>query len=201
MLLLLLKLHSIRRGSRALERRSKLFSTEGGALMRYFVYHRPDTTDVRPYILAEVVRESFDAGQYREWSAAASLAGERCEVLTREELLQRPDGARALLSWERRDDRQFDVDTRRVLETIESEEALANAAGRHLRLVPDAIAVPEVVVADPRMQVLATRRRRLGVESVRLQDEARKLIATVQARRRPRSSPDNPSAAEEAGGS
>jgi hypothetical protein len=168
--------------------------------MRYFVYHRPDTTDVRPHILAEVVRESFDDGRYREFSAAANVAGERCEVLTRYELMQRPDGARALLAWESLDDRQFDTDTRRILETLEREDALANAPGRHLRVVPNETGVQEIVVADPRMQLLAARRRRVSAEAVRLQKEARELIATVQARRRPAPSPKGSAAADNVGG-
>jgi hypothetical protein len=166
--------------------------------VRYFVFHRPDTTDVHPHILAEVVRESFDDGRFREWSAAANIAGDRCEVLTRGELEQRPDGVRALLAWETRDDRQFDRDTRRILETIEREEALASENGPHLRLVPDEAVAGGIVAADPRIELLAARRRIR--DAVRLRKEAQRLIEIAQVRRRAAPSPNGSARAEDTGG-
>jgi hypothetical protein len=167
--------------------------------VRYFVYYKPDTADVRPHIIAEVVRETSDDGRFREWSVAASIAGNHCEILTRDELLQRPEGVRALVAWENLDDRQYDIDTRRHLDTIEREEASAGEPGPYLRLVPDE-AVSAFAATDPHLQWLETRRRRLIVEAVRLRKEARTIITTAQARRHTSPSLNGSTAAEDTGG-
>ena len=152
--------------------------------MRYFILFRPASEGVRPYILAEVVRETSDDGRYREWSAAAGLAGEHCEILTRNELLERSDGARALMAWETLDDRQFDVDTQRIVEQIEIAEREAVMSGRHLRVVPDEIETPpNFDRANRRLQWIAARRRTLMLESVRLRSDAQELIAKSRERR------------------
>lgn len=76
--------------------------------MRCYVLVQPLPPQTGSYILAEVVR---DAGDEKEFTPAASLAGARTAICSRTELTRTDDGRRALELWERRDDSAFDVDS------------------------------------------------------------------------------------------
>jgi hypothetical protein len=101
--------------------------------MRYFVLIEPFDAGIAPHIIAEVVREYSDNGLVRETSVAGILAGDRCQILTEDELLANHAGSLALSAWHELDDGQFDTDTARRNEEIERGDTRAR---RHLRLVP-----------------------------------------------------------------
>lgn len=101
--------------------------------MRYYVLARSQYSGVAPYILGEVVRESFDDGAYRDSSLASAFAGAGCLILTRDELLAEIDGAHTLLRWETGDEAAFDEETQRILAKREREETRVSRS--HLRLV------------------------------------------------------------------
>lgn len=102
--------------------------------MRYFVYLDP-ALPALPYILAEVVREATDDGRFRDSSAASSLAGKRCTIVTREELMVTVAGRTALEDWDTFDDDLFDADSRRMNANLDRGEVTHPI--RHLSLVPD----------------------------------------------------------------
>ena len=103
--------------------------------MRYFVYLEPLSDLARPYILAEVTRDTEDDGRFREWSAAAALAGASARVLLREELMETANGRDALRAWDAHDDHEFDSDSERMANPIQHEGEAIPSVGRHLRLV------------------------------------------------------------------
>jgi hypothetical protein len=76
--------------------------------MRYYVLVEPLPPQSDAYILAEVVR---DAGDDKEFTPAASLAGARAVICSRSEIQRTAQGRRALELWERRDDSVYDLDS------------------------------------------------------------------------------------------
>lgn len=64
--------------------------------MRYFV---TVPTEDGPAIIAELLRESFDDGAFRDSSLAANLAGPTAQILTDDELRARADGEALLQEW------------------------------------------------------------------------------------------------------
>src|SRR5690242_12052474 len=78
--------------------------------MRYFVVSGTDPSTV--HIIAEIVRdlESTDRGD----SLAGQLAGPRLRVLTQEEILKVPGGAKMLDRWRSGDDGRFHLESVRL---------------------------------------------------------------------------------------
>jgi hypothetical protein len=77
-------------------------------LVREYVVCRSDLGGIDPHIIAEVVRD--DTAPDTDATLASALAGDRRLIVTRAELLDHPDGVRALEAWDAKDDSAFDND-------------------------------------------------------------------------------------------
>jgi len=86
--------------------------------MRYFVVSGTDPSTV--HIIAEIVRdlESADRGD----SLAGQLAGPRLRVLTQEEILTIPGGAKVLDRWRTGDDGRFYLESVRLARETDRKE-------------------------------------------------------------------------------
>jgi len=86
--------------------------------MRYFVVSGTEPSTV--HIIAEIVRdfESTDRGD----SLAGQLAGPRLQVLTQEEILKIPGGAKILDRWRTGDDCRFYLESVRLARETDRKE-------------------------------------------------------------------------------
>jgi hypothetical protein len=143
--------------------------------MRYFVLAPGD--GVAAHIVAEVVRESFDDGSFREVSLASALCGEGSRIVKSEELMNDALGRRALAAWVRGNDMEFDHETERILARIRADESERHIA--RLRVVRDP---SEAESAGPARDEIAIRSELLerAARSVR---EARLQVAIARERR------------------
>lgn len=94
--------------------------------MRDYVVCKSDLGGIQPHIIAEVVRDNTEPD--KDATLAAALAGERRLIVTRAELLNHPDGVRALEAWDANDDTAFDNECLTV-------RATSHRPRRGLRLV------------------------------------------------------------------
>jgi hypothetical protein len=79
--------------------------------MRYYVLCRSEVEGILPYIVAEVVHEVLELDDQRATSLAATIAGPRSTVATRQELMSQADTRAALRDWDGQDDAEFDRET------------------------------------------------------------------------------------------
>jgi hypothetical protein len=100
-------------------------------LMRYYVVS-PGGPGIEAHIVAEVVRDRFDQGEFRDSSYASALAGDESAVLLPEEVMSDAVGRQALLRWNTRDDGAFDAETGQILSEVPARGARSKG---HLTLV------------------------------------------------------------------
>jgi hypothetical protein len=132
--------------------------------MRYYVLVRDDPGVIRPHVVAEVVRERYDDGEFRDTSLGANLGVQGAEILTRDEILAGPDGRRILADWEAQDDSSFDEHLDRELER----EAHLTAATEGLATAPQlAFAKDRVRELQRRAADALVSVRRRGMKVVR----------------------------------
>jgi hypothetical protein len=91
--------------------------------MRYFIVWQPRHSDLRPYIVSEVIAESDEDARVR------GFAGDKARVLTQEALLSETWGRRAYADWLAGDDWQFEEDMRRGMADVDAEDEAAGRSG------------------------------------------------------------------------
>jgi len=143
--------------------------------VRYYVLCVSDFPDIPAYVIAEVVRDPLDADD-RETSLAAGLVGERALIVTRHELMETPEGRRALDAWDVGDDSTFNLENRHIRATVDVNENV-----RHLHLVDPAGDVPE---REPEVSFpLDEWRREVLIKAFGLREISRQLQREARRRR------------------
>lgn len=99
--------------------------------MRYYVVS-PDDPGIEVHIVAEVVRDHFDQGQFRATSFAAAIAGDESRILLPEEVMSDPAARQALRRWNLQDDRAFDAEGEQIRSELMSDGGRSKG---HLTLV------------------------------------------------------------------
>lgn len=134
--------------------------------MRYFVVSGTEPSTV--HIIAEIVRdlESTDRGD----SLAGQLAGPRLSVLTQEEILKIPGGAKILDRWRSGDDGRFYLESVRLARETDRKENKPT-----LRLVSSDGPANETKLEEGRLSALLER-------AVDLQAQTLEIMKKVQGR-------------------
>ncbi len=148
--------------------------------MRYYVLCFSQAAEIAPFIVAEVVRDSWDAETAREDSLAGAIAGPRAIIATSDELGADPAGRQALEAWNARDDSEFERETTALSrdEDVEWPE---------LRLVTEHVATDHGPTGPPKPRPLRlpeeSERRALIAHARGLRVVARALTQESRARR------------------
>jgi len=134
--------------------------------MRYFVVSGTEPSTV--HVIAEIVRdlENADRGD----SLAGQLAGPRLQVLTQEEILKIPGGAKILDRWRGGDDGRFYLESVRLARETDRKENKPT-----LRLVSSDGPASETKLEEGRLSALLER-------AVDLQAQTLEIMKKVQGR-------------------
>lgn len=124
---------------------------------RYYVYVPP--LNGGPYVLAELIREPFDDGEYRDTSLASAIAGPQSLVLTRDEMLEDQQRRQALACWLAGDDRS----------SLEYDEGVGHPRLRPVEIIPER----DLGLLIERAQQAISNARRFKPEAARITARAR----------------------------
>jgi hypothetical protein len=140
--------------------------------VRYFVVSRRSGS---LHIIAEVVREYFDRGQFRDLSLASSLKGDGTAIMLPQEFFADEQGRRALARWRRLDDSEFNNETLSIIREVRRDERNPVPERKHLRLVDPAERAEALIGPQEWAESVREQSARAILEARRLVQESRRL--------------------------